>query len=48
MDEGTVRFYIAEIAHATDYLHSRRIVHRWVIPNIVRSRSDIKQRSETR
>lgn len=28
MTEETVRFYIAEIAMAVDYLHSKRIVHR--------------------
>lgn len=30
MSEETVRFYIAEIASAVDYLHSKRIVHRYV------------------
>jgi serine/threonine kinase 32 len=28
MNEEFVRFYIAEIALAIDYLHSKRIVHR--------------------
>ena len=28
MNEETVRFYIAEVAMAVDYLHSKRIVHR--------------------
>jgi hypothetical protein len=29
MNEETVRFYVAEIAMAVDYLHSKKIVHRW-------------------
>lgn len=28
MSEEIVRFYVAEIAMAVDYLHSKRIVHR--------------------
>ncbi len=28
MNEETVRFYIAEIALAVNYLHSKKIVHR--------------------
>ena len=28
MNEETVRFYVAEIAMAVDYLHRKRIVHR--------------------
>ncbi len=28
MDEETVRFYVAELAMAIDYLHEKRIVHR--------------------
>lgn len=30
MSEDVVRFYIAEIAMAIDYLHSKKIVHRYV------------------
>lgn len=30
MPEEYVRFYVAEIAMAVDYLHSKRIVHRCV------------------
>ena len=30
MSEDVVRFYVAEIALAIDYLHSRKIVHRYV------------------
>ena len=30
MTEEVVRFYVAEIATAVDYLHSKRIVHRYV------------------
>lgn len=28
MNEEVVRFYVAEIAMAIDYLHSKKIVHR--------------------
>lgn len=28
MNEETVRFYVAEIVTAVDYLHRKRIVHR--------------------
>jgi len=30
MSEDVVRFYIAEISMAIDYLHSKKIVHRYV------------------
>jgi serine/threonine kinase 32 len=30
MSEEVVRFYVAEIAMAIDYLHSKKIVHRYV------------------
>ena len=30
MSEEVVRLYVAEIAMAVDYLHSKRIVHRCV------------------
>lgn len=30
MSEDVVRFYIPEIAMAIDYLHSKKIVHRYV------------------
>jgi len=43
MNEETVRFYIAEIALATDYLHSKRIVHRCV--STLLGFTDIAQRS---
>lgn len=33
MPEETVRFYVAELALAVDYLHSRRIVHRDLKPD---------------
>lgn len=33
MTEDIVRFYIAEIAMAIDYLHSRKIVHRDLKPD---------------
>ncbi|ORY23058.1 kinase-like domain-containing protein [Naematelia encephala] len=33
MNEETVRFYMAEIASAVDYLHSKRIVHRDLKPD---------------
>jgi serine/threonine protein kinase len=31
MNEETVRFYVAEIVTAVDYLHRKRIVHRCVV-----------------
>lgn len=32
MNEEVVRFYVAEIAMAVDYLHRKRIVHRYDSP----------------
>ena len=29
MPEEVVRFYVAEIAMVVDYLHRKKIVHRW-------------------
>lgn len=52
MPEETVRFYVAEIAMAADYLHSKRIVHRSVRPRLGRPFSARAltplQRSQTR
>lgn len=31
MSEEVVRFYVAEIAMAIDYLHSKKIVHRYAL-----------------
>jgi serine/threonine kinase 32 len=34
MSEEIVRFYVAEIAMAIDYLHRKRIVHRYAKPSL--------------